>query len=175
MNSSTIMFSNMFSDIYFCKHCKCQSLLQCDRCRATWADSFGADLFSADREKFFGERTDAATSGLAATSIARYGLHAAPVFPRSGSSLASLRWGLFLESFLGSIAASYPAASGIFLRSARFSLSGRLQRAYSASARLSMSALPRAADLRSASFPFPCRVIRNFHWQIDDHGRDERE
>jgi hypothetical protein len=80
-----------------------------------------------------------------------------------------------LNPFLGSIVASYPAASGIFLRSARFSLSGRMQRAYSASARLSMSALPRAADLRSASFPFPCRVIRNFHWQIDDHGRDERE
>ncbi|WP_326912763.1 hypothetical protein [Rhizobium johnstonii] len=101
MNSSIIMFSNMFSDIYFYKHCKRQSLLQCDRCRATWADSFGAAIFfSADREKFFGERTDAATSGLAATSIARYGLHAAPVFPRSGSSLASLRWGLFLESFL---------------------------------------------------------------------------
>ncbi|TAU48834.1 hypothetical protein ELI00_12855 [Rhizobium ruizarguesonis] len=41
---------------------------------------FGVDLFSADLEKFFGERTDAATSGLAATSIARYGLRAAPVF-----------------------------------------------------------------------------------------------
>ncbi len=24
-------------------------------------------------------------------------------------------------------------------------------------------------------FPFPCRVFRNFYWQIHDHGRDERE
>ena len=61
---------------------------------------FWEPIFSADLEKFFGERTDAATSGLAATWIARYGLRAAPAFPRSGSSLASLRRGLFLESFL---------------------------------------------------------------------------
>ncbi|MGO7588673.1 hypothetical protein [Rhizobium leguminosarum] len=100
MNSSIIMFSNMFSDIHFYKHCKRQSLLQCDRCGATWGILLGADLFSRSR-KFFGERTDAATSDLAATWIARYGLRAAPVFPRSGSSLASLRRGLFLESFLG--------------------------------------------------------------------------
>jgi len=29
MNSSIIMFSNMFSENYFYKHCKSQSLLQC--------------------------------------------------------------------------------------------------------------------------------------------------
>ncbi|MGO7201442.1 hypothetical protein ACCT30_08735, partial [Rhizobium ruizarguesonis] len=50
MNSSIIMFSNMFSDIYFYKHCKRQSLLQCDRCRTTSADSFGADLFGRSRK-----------------------------------------------------------------------------------------------------------------------------
>ncbi|WP_168319300.1 hypothetical protein [Rhizobium leguminosarum] len=45
MNSSIIMFSNMFSDIYFYKHCKRQSLLQCDKCGATGADIFGSRSF----------------------------------------------------------------------------------------------------------------------------------
>ncbi|MCV9942275.1 MULTISPECIES: hypothetical protein [unclassified Rhizobium] len=67
MNSSIIMFSNMFSDIYFYKHCKRQSLLQCDRRRTTWADSFGGPIFFGRTRKILGERTDAATSGLAAT------------------------------------------------------------------------------------------------------------
>ncbi len=34
MNSSTLMFSNMFSDSYFSKHCKWQSLLLRSNCGA---------------------------------------------------------------------------------------------------------------------------------------------
>ncbi|MGO8499810.1 hypothetical protein ACC785_39150, partial [Rhizobium ruizarguesonis] len=73
---------------------------------------FGVDLFSADLEKFFGERNDAATSGLAATSIARYGMRAAPVFfPGADQDWPRFGGAFFLNPFLGSIVASYPAAS----------------------------------------------------------------
>ncbi|NKK92686.1 hypothetical protein GFL95_15840 [Rhizobium leguminosarum bv. viciae] len=63
---------------------------------------FWEPIFSADLEKFFGERTDAATSGLAATWIARYGLRAVPVFPGADQAWPRFGGAFFLNLFFSS-------------------------------------------------------------------------
>ncbi|WP_210306215.1 MULTISPECIES: hypothetical protein [Rhizobium] len=76
MNSSFIMFSNMFSDILFYKHCKWQSLLQCTGV----SPIFGSGLSGDPGISFPSVPTRRNLASLPAGSQ-DIDLHAAPVFP----------------------------------------------------------------------------------------------
>ncbi|MBB2683335.1 MULTISPECIES: hypothetical protein [Rhizobium] len=93
MNSSIIMFSNMFSDTHFYKHCKAQSSLQ--RTRRVGRRQRVRPSISENPGNFCGRRTNGTKSGLAAIWAAGYGVDAAPVFP-GGFKLGLASAGLFL-------------------------------------------------------------------------------
>ncbi|RUM25631.1 hypothetical protein EFQ99_12900 [Rhizobium vallis] len=137
MNSSIIMFSNMFSDSLFYKHFKPQSLLQCTALRRS-AVAGPAQSFLANPGNFCRRRTNGTKSGLAAGGLAGYGPRRRSCFPGRVQT-----WPRFGGAF------SFgrpPAASGIFRPTARFSLSGLMQRAYSANARRSRASRGRSSD-----------------------------
>ncbi|MBB2698208.1 UNVERIFIED_ORG: hypothetical protein GGD59_003690 [Rhizobium esperanzae] len=126
MNSSIIMFSNMFSDRPFYKHYKRQSLLQRTRRVDRW-QRVRPNLFRKIREISAAGVPIGRNLASLRSGPQDMDLDAAPVFP-GGFKLGLASAGLFLVR-------RQPVVSGIFRPTARFGLSGLMQRAYSANAR----------------------------------------